>query len=288
MTPLLVRVPIEAGVLAALLVAVCGALLRRALWPPVRARARCRVLPVATPDERPARAHHSRGATFVAVPLGVMTGGAMVVASTGSPLLGCVGVMTVLAVRSGLRVHRRRAAERVLRRSLPDVLEQLTSSIRSGANIVQALGECARLTRGPLGDQLREVTGRIDRGEATHTALDRWAASTDDRGVALTVASLATALELGGSLGPSLDAVAATMRDRISLDDELRSLATQAVFSAVVMAVSPFVFVVIAVGLEPRIGVFLLSTGVGNVCLALGVGLDLAGAAWMARIVRLR
>ena len=65
----------------------------------------------------------------------------------------------------------------------------------------------------------------------------------------------------------------------------MQALSTQARVSALVMIAAPVVFAVGAVQLDPRVGAFFAS-GPGALCVLAGLGLDLAGACWMARIVR--
>jgi tight adherence protein B len=102
--------------------------------------------------------------------------------------------------------------------------------------------------------------------------------------VRLAVAALALSSELGGGAAKSLDAVAATLRDRNGLRREVRALSSQARASALVIGLAPIAFAVIAGSLDPRTTDFLLHDPVGVACLFVGIVLDGCGAAWMHRM----
>jgi len=98
-------------------------------------------------------------------------------------------------------------------------------------------------------------------------------------------AALSLASETGGTAARAVDGVAATLRERIEVADEVRALGAQARLSAVVIAVAPIGFGLVAAATDPRTLSFLVSTPVGFACLVAGITLDLLAYAWMRRIV---
>jgi tight adherence protein B len=94
------------------------------------------------------------------------------------------------------------------------------------------------------------------------------------------------AVELGGAPARALDAVSASLRDRLGVAAEARALAAQAKASAAVMFGAPLVFCVFLVLSDSSAAAFLLRTPLGLGCLVVGVGLDAIGARWMGGILR--
>jgi tight adherence protein B len=172
------------------------------------------------------------------------------------------------------------------RERLPELLEEVARSLRSGASVEAALGEAS--AGGWL--ELDPVVARLRRGDRLDVALRSW---TDGRGgspagasgVALAVAALTLAGEQGGSRAWAVDQVAATLRERLALDGELRAQASQASASAAVIVLSPLAFSVLSAAVDPRVTGFLL-TPPGWMCLAGGLALDAGGVLWMRRILR--
>jgi len=91
-------------------------------------------------------------------------------------------------------------------------------------------------------------------------------------------------LDAGGDLACAMEEVAATLRHRVGGRQETKALAAQARLSAMVVAVAPLVFTVLAGVTDPAVIGFLLGTPAGWACLVAGLGLDVVGALWMRRI----
>lgn len=169
------------------------------------------------------------------------------------------------------------------RTALPLVLELLARELRAGATVPVALRTIAGSE--PSASSLRPVVDRIDRGSRVGDELDRWAADLGSADAELARSVLRLGLRTGAALADSLDRVAATIRDRIELDDELRALTAQSRASASILAVAPAGFLMVIGLADPSMIAPLVTTPIGWLCLTAGVGLDLCGFWWMRRLV---
>lgn len=194
-----------------------------------------------------------------------------------------VGVGSVVATR----VARHRGGDRI-DAALPVAVEAIARSLRSGSSLRQAVAEAAEATPGVVGDDLAGVNRAVERGAGLVEALEAWAARRPRPGVHLVVAALCVGAEIGGAQARAVDAVAATLRQRLAARAEARALATQARASAVVLAVAPLAFAAVASSADARTAHFLFRTPAGVACLLAGVALDGLGALWMARITRIQ
>jgi tight adherence protein C len=104
--------------------------------------------------------------------------------------------------------------------------------------------------------------------------------------VRVAVAALVLGTQSGGAPARAVDGVAAGLRARIAVAAEVRALSTQARLSAVIIAVAPVAFAILASATDAGIAGVLFGTRVGGVLLTVGLALDGAGALWMARICR--
>ncbi len=181
-------------------------------------------------------------------------------------------------VRPGRRRDRRDA-------QLPDALDRLASSLRSGQAVGPALVELATDVADPLGRELRTVAGSLAHGAAVAVALARWEASPESSAdVRLVAAALTLGADAGGEVARAVDRIATTLRERRELHAEVRSLATQARASAGVLALAPLAFTGLVATIEPKAATFLVTSPIGWACLAAGLSLEAVGATWMARI----
>jgi len=176
--------------------------------------------------------------------------------------------------------HRRLVAD------LPGALEDVARSLRSGTSLRVALAEASKAAAGPARTDLGTVVARVDRGVSIGEALDAWAVRRPAAEVRLTVAALGLGLDAGFTSARTIDGVAATLRERAAVAGEVAAQAAQARLSALVIALLPVAFTTWACLTDGRIAGFLLASPAGWACLLGGVGLNVVGAAWMARIMR--
>lgn len=169
---------------------------------------------------------------------------------------------------------------------LPEALERMAASLRSGASMLQALSETAAGADPPLGEELKRLAHEAGTGRGLLDTLDDWVSRRDDTATRLAACAMAVATTTGAAPARALDGVAATLRERLELARERRALATQARASAVVLSVAPVVFTVLLVISEPTAARFLLGTTAGWACLLVGLSLDAVGAVAMWRMTR--
>jgi tight adherence protein B len=169
--------------------------------------------------------------------------------------------------------------------ALPETLESMARSLRSGSSLRLAIAEASASAPAPLGEGLADIADVAGRGRPLAAAIARWSGTTPGDGVPLAAAALGLGAELGGAAARSLDGVAGTLRDRNGVRREVRALSAQARASALVIGTAPVVFLVVVAAADPGAVGFLVGSPVGLLCLASGLGLDAVGAWWMRRIV---
>ncbi|MEA3020454.1 MAG: tight adherence protein [Actinomycetota bacterium] len=174
--------------------------------------------------------------------------------------------------------------DRLIDASLPDVLDAVARSLRSGASLRQAIDEAAAAAHGPMAFELQRVAGAVRDGVPLPDALDRWSRERPLSGIRLATAALGLGAETGGASAQAVDGLAATLRNNLAIAAEVRALASQARYSALVIALAPIAFTALAAATVGRTASFLLRTRAGLVCLSAGLGLDLLGGLWMRRL----
>ncbi len=231
----------------------------------------------------------------IEVPAGTAWWGWLAAASAGaavativSGLAAGVLVAGALAVLPplGLRARRGRADVQ-LERHLPLALESIARSLRSGASARQAVGEAA-LAGGcrPLQAELATVAAQAGHGSSLVGALEALAERRPRPGVRLAVAALCLGIDTGGAQARAVDGVAATMRERLGVEAEVRALSSQARVSALVIGLAPLGFGAFAAATDPRASQFLLHTPAGLSFVSVGLLLDGVGWMWMQRLCR--
>jgi tight adherence protein B len=204
----------------------------------------------------------------------------------GGPGLAALVLVTAVLLPGGAWLVWRTRGDGQLEAALPDTLEAVARSLRSGASLRLAIGEAAA-RGGALADDLVRVAAEVDLGADVGTTLERWGGARPLPGIRLTVAALCLGAEAGGPQARAVDGVAATLRQRLSVAAEARALGAQARVSALVIALSPVVFCTVASSADRGTARFLLHTGTGQLMLASGIALDLVGALWMTVLTKI-
>jgi tight adherence protein B len=185
-----------------------------------------------------------------------------------------------------LRSQRGRRA-RLIDRGLPDALDAVARSLRSGSSLRQAIGEASDRSDEPLGADLRSIISRVDRGMPLIESIGRWVeARRPSPPVRLSASALTMAADLGGSRARAVDRVSRSLRERRGVERELQALSSQARLSALVIVLAPAAFGLAGLAVNGETAAFLLSSPPGWVCLAGGASLDALCALWMTRVVR--
>lgn len=178
------------------------------------------------------------------------------------------------------------SSSRARRQALAALLEDVARSLRAGAGLAEALDAAVATIPEPLAQQVRSLLARHAAGEEWTQALAWWGDQAADPCVTPVASVLALAGQLGGPRARVVDQAAASLRDRLVAEDELRAQVSQVWASATVLVVAPLAFALLSALVDPRVPSFLFTTPVGAACLVVGTGLDLVGAWWMHRMVR--
>lgn len=203
----------------------------------------------------------------------------------GLPVAIVLAAATVVSLGLVIFARRNRRDQRLLL-ALPEALELVSRSLRSGSSLLQALTEVSSSIPGPLGSALERVVLGVQRGESVTHALQRLASRTPISEVRVAVAALSLAAESGAGPSQALDGVGSSLRDSHRLRVELGALTSQARTSALVLIALPFVFVGINAAVDPSALAFLFEDDAGRVCLVAGLALDAIGWVWMNGLVR--
>lgn len=213
---------------------------------------------------------------------GFVAGGvALAIGGVPLALLAVVGLGAGPPAALHLARHR---ADRRAEGELPDVLDALARSLRSGASLRQAIVEVATTTSGRLGEDLARVARELEEGVGLGDALDGWRARRPLPGVRLAATALALGADTGGASAQAVDGLAQTLRTNVAIAGEVRALSSQARLSALVIACAPIGFTALATSADPRTAQFLFRTPGGLLCLVAGLGLDAVGGLWMRRL----
>jgi tight adherence protein B len=139
-------------------------------------------------------------------------------------------------------MHRRRQQrQHRFQDQLVDVISMLVSGLRAGVGLMQAMELVRKEMPAPAGEEfgrvVREVGLGVSLGEALRRLIQRMPG--DDLTMLVTVINIQA--EVGGNLADVLDGVVTTIRERVRIFQEIRSLTAQQRITSYALAGLPFI-----------------------------------------------
>jgi tight adherence protein B len=152
---------------------------------------------------------------------------------------------------------------------LGTTLMQLSGSMRAGYGLLQAIDFVAHEMPPPVGIEFAQVVRDVKLGSALMDALDSLAARVGSSDLMLIVTAIRIHHETGGNLAEILETVAETIRERVRIKGELRSLTAQQRLSGYALAVLPIILFFILMLINPQYESHLFTPG-PTLCIPIG------------------
>lgn len=212
--------------------------------------------------------------------------GAVAVVPLG-PAGAAVAALLAVVGQRAYETHslsRRRTAERL---AAAEAMSVLAAELRAGRPPAAALAAAASVAQGPVRVALKEAAGTTGLGGAVPEVLERHAPASAVPELLRGLAVCWTVCQgAGSSLAVAVDRLDEGLRAQRLQDEEVEAELAGPKASAFLLAVLPAIGVLMGAGLGAHPTHVLLHTAAGQVCLVIGVVLDLLGVLWTRRIVR--
>ncbi|HEY8648579.1 MAG TPA: type II secretion system F family protein [Candidatus Limnocylindria bacterium] len=157
----------------------------------------------------------------------------------GSLVVGAVIGLVGSALPLGWLRWQQRRVERRFVAQLLDTIVMLASSVRSGQSLLQALEHATTESPEPTRSALALVVREIGMGASQEDALERMADRLPTDDLKIIVSALNVHHQVGGSLAKVLDAIAATIRERVRVAGDIRGITAQQRYSAYILSLLP-------------------------------------------------
>jgi tight adherence protein B len=198
-------------------------------------------------------------------------------------LAGALALLVPAAASRWLRLRRRRQ----LLRQLPDCLDLLAASLRSGLALLPAIQHLARNQPPPAGQELALVIRRHRLGTSLDDALEDLQRRIGGTEAALFVTAVGVARQLGGNLSDVLARLSQTLRERQAIEGKIASLTAQGRLQAHIVGLLPLALLVVMTRMEPQAMHLMFTTPQGWAALLVLAVLELSGMLLLRRLVRI-
>jgi tight adherence protein B len=122
---------------------------------------------------------------------------------------------------------------------LGDTIQLMSNSLRSGLSLVQSMEMISREAEPPISEEFQRVVREIGLGVGPQEALQHLVRRVDSDDLELLVTAILVQFEIGGNLSRILDSIAGTIRERVKLKGEIRTMSAQGRMAGYVLSGLP-------------------------------------------------
>jgi tight adherence protein B len=194
-------------------------------------------------------------------------------------------IVAIMVVRGLFGWQQHRFVNQLFRQ-LPDAIQLVTSTVRSGLPVNEAFRTIAREMPQPTAGQFAIVCSELSLGRPPEEAVEAIYQRTQVAEYGMFAVTLAVQLKSGGSLAETLQTLGETVSQRVALAARAKALAAEVIFSSRALTGAPLIIGGILYTINPDSVDLLLTDPTGNKLLAYAVVSVLIGhfvIRWMIR-----
>ncbi len=171
---------------------------------------------------------------------------------------------------------------------LPDALDLMSSSVKSGQSLNAAIQNVAEEMPDPVAEEFRIVSDELSFGVSFEDSLRHLTARADTPDVRFFSTALMIQKETGGNLSEVLDGLQNTIRERFRIMGQVRTLTAQGKLSGLIVGVLPIVLGILIYFLNRDYILPLFTDPRGQKLILAGLAWQIVGIYLICRIVNIK
>ena len=166
----------------------------------------------------------------------------------GSPVALLVGALLGFLLPRLWLSRRKNGRLNAFNKQLPDTITLIANALRAGSSFLQAIELVVRESRPPISTEFARVIREVNLGLPFEQAMENMVRRVKSDDLELMATAISIQHTVGGNLAEILDSIAFTIRERVRIKGEIRTLTAQQRMSGYVVGFLPiglagFIFV---------------------------------------------
>ncbi len=128
---------------------------------------------------------------------------------------------------------------------LGDAINLIVNSLRAGFSMPIAMETVASNMPAPISEEFHRVVLEVGLGISLENALDNMLRRVPSQDLDLLVTAVSVQHEVGGNLAEILDTISSTIRERVRIQGEIKTLTAQGEFTGYLLSALPFILTVV-------------------------------------------
>lgn len=230
-----------------------------------------------------------RGSEFVVLNILSVAAGAVLgwLLSGGAAVAAfAIAILGAITPSIYVRMHKQKRLAQ-FDRQLPDALTVISNSLRAGYSFLQSMEMVSREMKPPISVEFARVLREMNLGSTTETALMNLVKRVPSDDIDLVVTAVIIQRQVGGNLSEILDTISETIRQRIKIRGDLRTLTAQGRTSGMIISLLPVALSLLLSVINPEYISLLFHHPLGRILLGYAVISQLIGVAMIRKIVQI-
>jgi tight adherence protein B len=162
-----------------------------------------------------------------------------VLPTLGNPILLLIGAAIGFFIPRFWLGRRKGGRLNAFNKQLPDTITLIANALRAGSSFLQAIELVVRESRPPVSTEFGRVIREVNLGLSFDVALENMVRRVKSDDLELMATAIAIQHTVGGNLAEILDSIAFTIRERVRIKGEIRTLTAQQRLSGYVVGFLP-------------------------------------------------
>src|SRR3989338_492852 len=167
---------------------------------------------------------------------------------------------------------------------LIDGLTLMSSALRSGQSLVQAVQHTAEEMPDPLSQEMNLILSEHRLGLTIEEAFLNFARRVESEDIEMFVTAVVVLRETGGNLAETFDTIVHTIRERLKLENKVSAMTMQGVFQGTILTLTPFGLAFFMTMVDPKHMEPLFTTWPGYILVFIGLFMLSIGALMIKKI----
>lgn len=170
---------------------------------------------------------------------------------------------------------------------LGDAIVIISNSLKAGHSFLQAVNSVSNEMPAPISKEFEKVLKEMRLGVLTEKALENLLQRIESDDLELMITAVIIQRQIGGNLSEILDNLANTIRERVKLKGEIRTLTAQGRLSGIIIALLPIVISCVLYIINPDYLMVLVNNPIGNLIIGIAIINQLIGFFLINKIVKI-
>lgn len=170
---------------------------------------------------------------------------------------------------------------------LSDGIVLISNSLKAGYSFLQAVQSVATEMPDPISFEFKKLLKELRFGYSTEKALENLSLRVESDDLELVVNAVMIQREIGGNLSEILDNISETIRERVKIKGEIRTLTAQGRISGVIISFLPVVLGLVIYLMNPEYMLLLFNHQYGIIMLIVSIINQIIGIISINRIVKI-